>query len=374
MRRLHVLVLEPFGGGSHASFYEGWQRYSAHQFQVLHLPAVHWKWRSRHAGLTFALRLEEANLESPPDIVFCSDMLNLAEWKGIADSRYASLPAIAYFHENQFTYPLSAGEKRDYHLAYNNVLTAICANQIWFNSEFHRNEFADAAQAWLRKMPDFSHGEHFDQAIQKSRICYPGINPVPTTQASLKPRHPVIGWVARWEHDKRPDVFLQALTELRRQGQDFQLCLLGQAFQNQHPAYDRIQQEFANQIIHCGYASSPEEYWQRLSDIDIVVSTADHEFFGIGILEAVAAGAIPVVPNRLAYPEVFANFGANIVATCTYDSVDDLVNTLARWIAQHPDKPIDTIPLQEIAVRQFHWQQQAREYDQLLVEVEEAVR
>ena len=49
---------------------------------------------------------------------------------------------------------------------------------------------------------------------------------------------------------------------------------------------------------------SPEEREAALLDADVAVSTANHEFFGVGILEAVAAGAFPVVPKRLAYPEV----------------------------------------------------------------------
>ena len=39
--------------------------------------------------------------------------------------------------------------------------------------------------------------------------------------------------------------------------------------------------------------------------MDVVVSTADHEFFGIAVCEAVWAGAIPIVPNRLSYVELF---------------------------------------------------------------------
>jgi len=39
----------------------------------------------------------------------------------------------------------------------------------------------------------------------------------------------------------------------------------------------------------------------------VAVSTAAHEFFGIGMVEAAAAGALPVLPRRLAYPEVFTD-------------------------------------------------------------------
>lgn len=39
---------------------------------------------------------------------------------------------------------------------------------------------------------------------------------------------------------------------------------------------------------------------------DLIISTANHEFFGISILEAIAAGAYPVLPKMLAYPEVLS--------------------------------------------------------------------
>ena len=38
----------------------------------------------------------------------------------------------------------------------------------------------------------------------------------------------------------------------------------------------------------------------------MIVSTARHEFFGLSVVEAVAAGAYPLLPNRLAYPELLA--------------------------------------------------------------------
>ena len=38
---------------------------------------------------------------------------------------------------------------------------------------------------------------------------------------------------------------------------------------------------------------------------DIAVSTAKHEFYGISVIEAVRAGCIPFLPNRLSYPELF---------------------------------------------------------------------
>ena len=46
-----------------------------------------------------------------------------------------------------------------------------------------------------------------------------------------------------------------------------------------------------------------------MAQADVVVSTADHEFFGIGIVEATAAGAVPLLPRRLSYPELLEPLG-----------------------------------------------------------------
>ncbi len=303
-----ILVLEPFGGGSHAALYRGWQEYSQHELTILELPATHWKWRTRHSSLTLAKQADElARLGAEFDLVFCSDMLNLPEWRGLADRTWSSTATIAYFHENQFTYPLSGGQQRDYHYAYNNVLTAVAAQQVWFNTAFHREQFASAARSWLRRMPDYAHIDQLDEAIASSTVCPPGINPPAdfrhTTRAAA--RVPTIGWVARWEHDKRPDRFAEAVKRLIARGLSFNLVLLGQQFRSRPESLDRLLSLAGPRVVHCGYAESQEDYWRLLSQIDVVVSTADHEFFGIGIVEAVFAGAQPLLPNRLAYPEVF---------------------------------------------------------------------
>ena len=54
---------------------------------------------------------------------------------------------------------------------------------------------------------------------------------------------------------------------------------------------------------HHGYLPDGE-YKQLLLSSDVVASAADHEFFGIALVEAMAAGAVPVLPTRLSFPEL----------------------------------------------------------------------
>ena len=51
---MRVLALNPYHGGSHRAFLDGWMANSRHRFTLLTLPAHHWKWRMRHAAVTFA--------------------------------------------------------------------------------------------------------------------------------------------------------------------------------------------------------------------------------------------------------------------------------------------------------------------------------
>jgi len=96
-------------GGSHKAFLDGWSAAGRHQWSILPLPAFKWKWRMRHAAVTFARQIELQLAEGPcPDLLLCSDMLNLAEFLGLAPKPVRDLPRIVYFHENQLTYPSGA--------------------------------------------------------------------------------------------------------------------------------------------------------------------------------------------------------------------------------------------------------------------------
>jgi hypothetical protein len=143
-----ILALEPYYGGSHQAFLDGWAAHSRHEWTVLGLPAYKWKWRMRHAAITMADRVRESvNTGSTWDALFCSDMLNLAEFLGLAPGPLRNIPSVAYFHESQLTYPVRQESERDWHFAFTNLTTALAARQVWFNSAFHRDAFLEAGSA-----------------------------------------------------------------------------------------------------------------------------------------------------------------------------------------------------------------------------------
>lgn len=327
---MKILALEPFYGGSHKAFLDGWQAHSQHDFTILGLPPYKWKWRMRHAAVTFAKQLHEpTHRDQNWDAIWCSDMLNLPEFIGLATEAIRELPRIAYFHENQLTYPVRAEKERDLHFAFSNFTTAMAADQVWFNSQFHQDEFLAALNSYLARMPDYQCTEEVEGIRSKSKVHYPGITRFrdrgPRDHGSLH-----ICWNARWEHDKNPEYFFAAMRELKSRGVAFRLIVLGESFTNSPPVFQAAHKEFETNIEHWGYADSRDEYERWLELADVVVSTAEHEFFGIGIVEAMAAGAIPLLPNRLAYPEVLSQFATfSCVSDFLYDgSVERLVSRL----------------------------------------------
>ncbi|MEM0926801.1 MAG: DUF3524 domain-containing protein [Planctomycetota bacterium] len=330
-RSYRVAAIEPYGGGSHLSFLDNWRRRSRHHIVLETLPARHWKWRMRSAPIAmvdaFAASWDQ---DAPPDLLFVSDMLDLPTWMGFA-CRHAALrhwaatvPVVTYFHENQWAYPRAPHAREDHHFGYTNLLTASLSDACWFNSDFNRETFLEHSERFLRRMPD-SQAEHDLKAVRrKCKTIAPGFVPPPrradSDAALTLPM--VIGWVGRFDHDKRPDRFSELLGLLQEAGVEFELVLLGQRGRDAS-AVDRLIDRFESHVRWNGFAATRDVYERKLSQMDVVVSTADHEFFGIAICEAIWAGAIPVTPNRLCYP-------AYVPETLRFDSIEHAARLLAK--------------------------------------------
>ena len=301
---MKILGLEGYYGGSHRTFIDGWVGNSRHEWTLLTLPANKWKWRMRHGAVTFAEKVNElAGQGQKWDVLFCSDMLNLAEFVALVDERIRQIKRIVYFHENQLTYPVRVESERDYQFAVTNMTTALAADAVWFNSAFHRDEFLDALGKFLKRMPDNQPMGAIEKILRKSAVYPPGIE----SFERRKPRMPGpvrILWAARWEHDKGAEDFFAAVKILKESKVEFRLSVIGQQFRDVPEVFGWAKDYFAECIEHWGYQESVEDYMTALCEADIIVSTAKHEFFGISIAEAIAAGAYPVLPKRLSYLEI----------------------------------------------------------------------
>ena len=80
-----VLALNPYAAGSHRAFFDGWCARSRHDWTVVELPGWNWKWRMRTASVELADRARALWADGTRwDGVLCTDMMNAAEWRGLA--------------------------------------------------------------------------------------------------------------------------------------------------------------------------------------------------------------------------------------------------------------------------------------------------
>ncbi|MEM7159766.1 MAG: DUF3524 domain-containing protein [Myxococcota bacterium] len=327
---MRILYVEPFEGGSHASFTRSLTGGIEARWTTLTLPGRHWKWRMRGFAAWAALEHREV-LEGDHDLLFASSYVPLAELIGLCPT-LARRPTVLYFHENQLTYPDQGGETkaRDHHFGFTQLVSALAATRCVFNSAHNRDGFLEAGAALLAKMPDAVPRGWIDRIAARSEVL--GV-PVPLPDEAPRPEcppddpsrasGPVILWNHRWEHDKRPDRFFAALRALLDAEVPFRVAVCGQRYRRVPPVFEQAQKWLGDRVVHWGYCETGEAYREVLGRAHIAVSTADHEFFGIAMLEAAHAGAYPLVPDRLSYPELFA-------AEYRYDSDDDLVRRLGE--------------------------------------------
>ncbi len=324
-----ILLLSPYHTGSHRAFAEGLVRRSRHDITLLTLPGRFWKWRMRGAALLLAARARR--LDGRWDAVLATDMLNLAEFRGLWGG--AEIPHLLYLHENQLDYPLPEGEPPDLHYGFINLASARAADLLIFNSGTHRDAFFAAAPRLLAAMPDCPLPGFLDGLRRRTRVL-----PVGCDLEDLSPREsldaengapPVILWNHRWEFDKAPEVFFRVLARLDGAGLPFRLALAGENAQAEPAPFLAARRRYGDRIVSFGYVPERADYARVLQGADIVVSTALQENFGVAVVEAAACGAWPLLPRRLAYPEVLP---PAFHADCLYDGEAELEARLAALL------------------------------------------
>ncbi len=207
------------------------------------------------------------------------------------------------------------------------------ADKIYFNSEYNLGSFLDNISKHFKPQPDYK--PNFEdiksKILSKSEVLY---FPIYEELKSITPEiisesvrsGPLrIVWPHRWEHDKNPDSFFNTISKLKDESLDFRICVLGECYSDCPEVITQIKNDLSSHIHWFGYADTKEKYYEILGESDIVVSTANHEFFGVAMLEAVYLGCYPLVPNRLVYPELYP-------VECLYNTDNQLFNRLKSYI------------------------------------------
>jgi len=362
---MRFLFLEPFYGGSHRDFAKGLVAHSRHDIHLATLPARFWKWRMRGAALHFVQTIKDL---ASFDGIITTGLMSLADFTALC-GEYRP-PAMVYLHENQLTYPLAPGEQMDLQFGFTDITTALCADRVLFNSRFHFDRFFTSLPGFIGQMPEFKPRWAIDAIRSKTGILHPGcrFDATPLEPAPLPPGPPLIVWNHRWEFDKNPEAFFDALDRVDQMGIDFRLAILGENYQTEPKVFLEAKSRFADRIVQYGFAPSKEAYVGWLKEGFVAVSTAIQENFGIAMIEAMRHGCLPLLPRRLSYPEILPNEFHDLFLYC---DDDDLVGKLADML-RSPQRYAGHRPVLSDMMARYAWSTVIDRYDRELELLAEA--
>ena len=306
-----ILLLSAYDAPSHQRWRQGLvNNLPDIDWHVLALPARFFSWRIRGNPLSW-WGDHYSVLSQEFDAIIATSMVDLSTLVGLFPS-LSSVPRLLYFHENQLAYPVSSTQHKSVEPAMVSIYAAMCATRLCFNSEYNRKSFLNGVTALLAKMPDHVPLGLVDHLASKSQVlAVPLEDDCFTLAARFSPtaiqrERGTILWNHRWEYDKSPERLLAVIQHLPAH-LPLTFHVVGQRFRQQPKEFELIHALLVKRKwLGCwGYVDSLSEYRKLLRRSHLVLSTAIHDFQGLSILEAVAAGAVPIVPDRLAYQELF---------------------------------------------------------------------
>jgi glycosyltransferase involved in cell wall biosynthesis len=364
-----ILLLSAYDAQSHRYWRESLvDQFEQYQWTVLSLPPRFFSYRVRANPMTWFIE-QRPILSADYDLIIATSMVDVATLKGLIPS-LATTPLWLYCHENQFSYPLS------HHLddrALNNldakmvfVYNCLAAKQISFNSEFNRRTAIDGLQALLKKFPEKIPVSFVDEIMAKTSVLAVPLQtvnavsqPLMTTHQGDKQKSIKIIWNHRWEYDKGPDILLAIVEQLAAAGQAIEFNIVGQQFRQSPAAFSAIKQAIERsatiKLGRWGFVQSITDYQQLLTECDVVLSTALHDFQGLSVLEAVQAGCIPLLPDHLVYPEIFSSIYLYPCGGEPKAIAKKVLERLCLWRRQQQWPPLPDI-------RHFDWSQLREQY------------
>lgn len=361
---MQLLFVEPYDTGSHASWMRGYAQHTRHHVHILALEGQFWQWRLLGAAVTLAEQF--CNLSDEPDLIVASDMLDVATFIALARPQ---CPVVLYFHENQLLYPRGPRQKLQNHYAFINYTSALAADAVYFNSDFHYHAFFAELPRLLRHFPDYNNLHTIDLIKQKSTVLPIGVDltrldpfaPPAETTSDVSDAPPLVLWNHRWDFDKNPELFLKTMLRLHQDGYNFRVAITGENFQQDPAVFTDFKQQLGHRIVQLGYLPQFGDYARLLWRADIVVSTAIQEFFGISTVEALYCRCWPILPNRLNYPYLVP--GAHH-KKALYSTNEGLYYRLIEHLTQPHRHPAPQMLQAHVAT--YDWKIMAPRYDQTL--------
>lgn len=344
-----ILLLSAYDANSHRYWRQQLQQQlSEFSWTQLALPARHFSWRIRSNAMQWASQ-EYARLTQSHDLLIATSMVDLATLRGLVPA-VAKLPTVLYFHENQFAYPVGKQRRENVEPLLVPLYSAMCAEQVAFNSAFNRTSCIEGARALSNRLPEALPVLLFEK-LEASLVLPVPLHP-PTARSSMNHQPDSIEsaaeatalevvWNHRWEYDKGIELLAEIVGTVRERRLPIRFHIVGQQFRDRPKGFAAIE----NNLVQIseqtgiargefGYVKDITDYQQLLKRAHVVLSTADHDFQGLAVQEACLAGCQALVPDALVYPEYIPADQRFAVRRNVQQTAIGAVDSLAATIAQ----------------------------------------
>jgi len=365
-RILHIsmkIVLFVLDFASHVTWAQGYAS-REHDVRIKVIPSDRWKFRFLADAATLVDQVAWDD-----DFVMVDGMLDVTVLVALLKSRPHPPKILLYLHENQCTTPFVTNDRdvtnqTHWHYGMAHYRSLCVVDGCIFNSRTHCHQFAEALPRVLNQQAPRNsvewHLSHCRELLQRKCMVLPyGLDLQSLQQQKrVHPEVPVILWNARLQEDKDPATFIDLLQQIRI---PFRLIVLGSDPSKNQVWYARLRDCFADQLLFVGWCTNRTDYAAWLQQATIVVSTARHETFGISVVESVYAGALPLLPRRLSYPELFGN-----VDEILYKNIKDAVEKLSWLLGLYTNDFSAFERLQQKAkacIGGYDWSQMTQVYD-----------
>ena len=171
--------------------------------------------------------------------------------------------------------------KHNRHYGFINICSALTADHILYNSNYHNESFHKEGLKFLKNFPDNNELETMNVIQNKSEVLYLGMDLSKfDPYENIKKDDPLILWNHRWEYDKNPEPFFRNLFKLKEEGLNFKVALLGESFNSNPDVFEEAKVKLKDQIVHYGYCDEFSDYAKWVWMADILPVTSNQDFFG----------------------------------------------------------------------------------------------
>jgi glycosyltransferase involved in cell wall biosynthesis len=180
---------------------------------------------------------------------------------------------------------------------------------------------------------------------------------------------PVVVFAGRICEQKRPGVLAEVLKEARNSGLRFQALVIGDG--ELRPMFEGLVVRYGLQDCVRTLGSLPHEQWlEILLGSDILLIPSQYEGISVALLEAMAAGVVPIVARVGGQEEIVSEAEGYLVPHGDGE-ISEYVHALERLITDCADRKAKSKRCQMLIASEYSWHKTIGDFQRILTEAHE---